>query len=131
MKANKNELLSSIGQRRVQVVQKEAIEKTSSISMPNETWATSPTISLEEIISHPKRCRSGDKGKEKVGASVWHDVRMALTRAHNIVTAEELKEILGVPSHKMVNCHIHKLVQVIPCCSLFFFFFWVLVFVLI
>ena len=32
--------------------------------------------------------------------------------ANEIVTSKELKEISGVPSHEMVNRHVHKLVQV-------------------
>ena len=51
---------------------------------------------------------------------------MALTRAHNVVTAKELKEISGVPLYRMVNHHIHKLVQVISRRLFFFFFFFTL-----
>ena len=80
----------------------------------DETRTISLAISLEEITPHPKRRQSGDKGKEKVGASIWDDTKVALMRAHNVVTAKKLKEILGVPSHEMVNRHIHKLVQVSP-----------------
>ena len=119
MKEKKNELLFNIGQRRVRVVQKEAVKKTSSIPTPDETRTTSPSISLEEITPRPKRHRSGDKVKEKVGASIWDDTKVALMKAHNVVMTKKLKEISGVPSHEMVNCHIHKLIQVVLCCSYF------------
>lgn len=36
---------------------------------------------------------------------------IALARANEVVMLEEMKEISGVPSHKMVSCHVHKLVQ--------------------
>ena len=57
--------------------------------------------------------------KEKVGASIWDDTKMALMRAHNVVMTKKLKEISRVPSHEMVNYHIHKLIQVVLCCSYF------------
>ena len=101
---------------RVQVVQKENVEKTSSTPTPRKTQTASPTISLEEITPRLKKHRTGDKGKEKVRASVWDDAQTALTRAHSIVMAEELKEISGVPFYEMVNRHIHRLVQVILRC---------------
>ena len=52
----------------------------------------------------------GDKGKEKVGASVLADVGTALAQANEVVTPEEMKEIWGMPSHEMVSRHVHKLV---------------------
>ena len=55
----------------------------------------------------------GDKGKEKMGASVLVDVGTTLARANKVVTPEEMKEISGVPSHEMVSRHVHKLIQVI------------------
>ena len=56
-----------------------------------------------------------DKGKEKADSrlsSVWDDVSLALTRAHDAFTAKELKVFFGVPSNKIVGRHIHKLDQV-------------------
>ena len=66
------------------------------------------------------------KGKEKVGTSVWADAGTALARANEVLTPKELKETSGVPSHEMVSCHVHKLVQVISFFffSFFFFFFF-------
>ena len=45
-------------------------------------------------------------------SSVWEDAGLALVRAHFVVTAEDLKALSSIPSHKVVSCHIHKLVQV-------------------
>ena len=56
-----------------------------------------------------------DKGKEKVNSrssSVWDDASLALTRAQDAFTNEELKVLSCVPSSKIVSRHIHKLVQV-------------------
>ena len=52
----------------------------------------------------------GDKKKEKVGVSVWADVRTAFARSNKVVTPKEMKEILDVPSHEMVSHHVHNLV---------------------
>lgn len=54
-----------------------------------------------------------DKVKEKVGSqssNVWDDVGLALARAHDAFTVEDLKVLSGMPSNEIVNCHIHKLV---------------------
>ena len=110
IKVKKNKPLSSIGQRRVRVIQKETTEKGSFSPAPKEVRVALPIASLEEITPHPKKWRTRDKGKEKVGASVWADARMALARAHEAITLEELKEISGVPSYEMVSHHVHKLI---------------------
>ena len=117
IKAKKNEPLSSISQQRVRVVEKEkekeVTEKGLSTPAPEEGRVASSAISIEEIIPPSKKRRTGDKGKEKMGASVWADVGTALSRANEVMMPEEMKEISGVPSHKMVSRHVHKLVQVI------------------
>lgn len=92
------------------MVQKEVPEKTLSITTLEKTRVTSPIVSFEEITPRPKRRKSRDNGKEKVGASVWDGASMALTRAHNIATPNDLKELSSIPSHKMVNRHINMLV---------------------
>ena len=117
IKAKKNEPFFNIDQRRVRVVEKEkekeVTDKGSSTPASEEGRVASLTISIEEIIPPSKKRRTGDKGKEKMGASVWADVGMALARANKVVTPEEMKEISGMPSHEMVSRHVHKLIQVI------------------
>ena len=110
IKAKKNEPFSSIGQRRVKVIEKEVAEKGSSTLVLEEGQAASLAISVEEVTLCLKKCRTRDKGKEKVGASVWADAGTALARAHEVMMPEEMKEISGVPSHEMVSHHVHKLV---------------------
>lgn len=80
IKAKKNEPLSSIGQWRVRVIEKDVVEKGSSTPIPEEGWAASLAISIEEVTLHPKKRQTGDKGKEKVGASVWADAGTAIAR---------------------------------------------------
>ena len=113
IKAKKNEPLSSIGMRRLRVVEKEkgkeVTAKISSTPTLDEGRATSPSVSIEEVIPHTKKHKTRDKGKEKVGASIWADAGTAVARANEVVTPEELKEISGMPSHEMVNHHVHKL----------------------
>lgn len=70
IKAKKNEPLSSIGQRRVRVIEKEVVEKGSSTPAPEEGQTTSPAVSIEEVTPRLKKCRTRDKRKEKVGAKV-------------------------------------------------------------
>ena len=85
-------------------------KKGSSTPALNKGHVTSLALSVEEITPRTKKCKTGDKGKEKVGASVWANAKTSLARANEIVTPEELKEISDIPSHEMVNRHVHKLV---------------------
>ena len=118
IKAKKNESLSSIGQKTLRITdkekekEKEAAKRGSSTPTLDEGRTTSPAISIEEVPA-PKRQKTGYKGKEKVGSTIWADAEAAMTRANEFLTPEEMKEISLVPSHKMVSQHVHKLVQVI------------------
>ena len=92
------------------------------------TRTASPVTSVEEITPHPKRQRVADKGKEKAdprSSSVLDNASLALTRAQDAFTIEELKVLSTMPSNEIVGHHIHKLVQVmylynLPSPSLFF-----------
>ena len=69
---------------------------------------SSTTSSLEvTAFSPPTTCA---KGKDKVRKSVWDDLATAMGRAHNIITNNELKGLLSIPSHELISRHIHKLV---------------------
>lgn len=74
------------------------------------TQVASSTISIDKITPRTKRHKTGGKGKEKADTSVWNKVEVALTRSHNVVITDDLRELSGVPFHKVVNRHIHKLV---------------------
>ena len=69
-----------------------------------------------------------EKGKDKAdsrSSSLFDDTGLALARAQEAFTAEELKVFSSIPSNEVVGYHIHKLVQVVYLCNftLFFFFF--------
>ena len=95
---------------------KKVIEKGSSTPALDEGLVSSSALSIEEITPHHKKRKTGEKGKKKVGANIWGDAETALTRANDLITPDELKEIAGIPSHEMVNRHVHKLVQVTFLC---------------
>ena len=50
-----------------------------------EGRVASPAVSIEEIIPPSKKCRTGDKGREKMGASVWADAVTALAWANEVM----------------------------------------------
>ena len=73
-KGKKNEPLSSIGQRRLRVTDKEkekvTVERGSSTPTLDEGHTASPGISIEEVVLPLKKRKVEDKGKEKIGSSV-------------------------------------------------------------
>nr|POF27250.1 hypothetical protein CFP56_12592 [Quercus suber] len=87
-------------------------DEKAEVSLRPSTHIAPPslTISLEVIaISPPVTCA---RGKSKIGMNVWDNPATALGRAHNVITTDELKNLSSIPSHELVSCHIHKLVQV-------------------
>ena len=105
--------------------QKLTEEKGETTALPSVQVApSSPTLSLEVTTFTSPTTRS--KGKGKAGKSVWDDPTTAMGRAHNVITDDKLKGLLSIPSHELVNCHIHKLVQVCP-----FFFFSILLYLFV
>ena len=71
---------------------------------------SSPTPSLKMMTFNPPTTRS--KRKAKFGKSVWDDLVTTLGQAYNVITDDELKGLSSISSHKLVNRHIRKLVQV-------------------
>lgn len=86
VKAKKNEPLSSIGQRRLRLTdkekekEKETVEKGSSTPAMDESQVASPALSVEEVSPRHKKHKT--KGKEKIGASVWADSETAQAQAN-------------------------------------------------
>ena len=120
IKGKKNEPLSSIGQKRLRITdkekekEKEVVERGSSTPTLDldEGLAASPGISVEEVAHPLKKQKAANKGKEKVGASVWSDAGTTMDRANELFTPGEMREVTSIPSHEMVSRHVHKLVQV-------------------
>ena len=75
IKMNKNEPLSNIGQRKLWIVEKEkdkeTMEKGLSTPALDKGRATSPGVYIEKVTPLAKKRKTGGKGKEKVGTSVW------------------------------------------------------------
>ena len=103
----KNEPLSHLNLRSKKRKLDEGKDETPSPSSLFDT-PSSPTPSFEMITFSPPTTHS--KGKAKIGKSVWEDPATALGRAHNVITNDELKGLSSIPSHELVNRHIHKLV---------------------
>ena len=138
MKAKKNEPLSNIGARTMQVMDKGAsVTPTTPATSGTETTRTaSLATSIEEIIPlWNKRQRIGDNLKYKANSrsfSVWDDVGVTLARAQETFITEEMKVFSSMSPNKVMGCHLHTLVQVMYLCkfifsfpflSFFFFFF--------
>ena len=84
-------------------------EKSEAAALPLIHIAPSSFTSSLEVtaFSPPTTCA---KGKDKVRKSIWDDLATAMGRAHNVITDDELKGLLSIPSHELVSQHIHKLV---------------------
>lgn len=124
IKGKKNEPLSSISQKTLKIVDREkmkvATKRGSSTPTPtptlNEGRSASSALSMEELAPPLKKRKTEGKGKEKVGSSIWANAGVAMARANNFLTPEEMREISSIPSHEMVSEHVHKLVQVFTFC---------------
>ena len=88
---------------------KSSDEKAKTTALPPvHTTPSSPTPSLEVTAFTPSTTHA--KGKGKVGKSVWVVPATAMGHAHNMITDDELKGLLSIPSHELVSHHIHNLV---------------------
>ena len=139
MKVKKNEPLSSIGQRRLKITNKErerekeneSAERGSSTPTLDEGRATSPVISIEEVDLPTKKQKIGEKGKEKMCSNAWTDAEVTMARANEFLTLEEMREISSMPSHEIVSQHVHKLEHVASslCCCYYYYYYYYYFFV--
>ena len=125
MRVKKNEPLSNLGAKNVKVTDKGAFVTPATLVTPGvETTRTaSPTTSVEEIPPQRKRQWTGDKEKKKAGSrlsNVWDDAGVAMARAQEIFTTDEMKVFLGSSPSGLVGSHLHKLVQVMSSCKFHF-----------
>ena len=112
MRSKKDEPLSSIGKKGVRVTGKgpfvTSVTSATPIVYSVETVRTaSPATPVEEIPtpSSKRPCISG-REKEKADSYlsiVWSDEGLAVDRAHEIVTAVDLKVFTGVPFNVVAN----------------------------
>lgn len=70
------------------------------LAKSNPGWRRRSLRLLRPLLftPRPKRARGSDKGKSKID---------------NVITPDELRILSVVPSHELVNRHVHKLVQIL------------------
>ena len=126
MRAKKDEPLSNIGKKTVHIMGRGsptvlATSITHVASGAETTRTASPSTSIEELPTPAsKRPRLSSKEKEKVDprtSTIWSDERLAVDRAHRVITAEDLKVFSGVPSNTVASRHVHRLIQVRSSCD--------------
>ena len=127
MRAKKSEPLLNIGKKTVRVTGRgsfgvPATSVTPVISSAETTRTTSPSTSMEELPTPvSKRPRLSKREKEKAdprSSTIWGDKRLALDRAHGVMTAEDHKLFSRVPSNTVASRHVHRLVQVRNLCNI-------------
>ena len=126
MRAKKDKPLSNIGKKTVRITRRgspavPATSITPVASGAEMTRTTSPSTSIEELPTlASKRPHLSSKEKEKADprtSTIWSDERLAVDRAHGVITAEDLKVFTRVPSNTMASRHVHRLVQVRSSCG--------------
>ena len=126
MRVKKDEPLSNIGKKKVRVTGKgPSVVPVASVTLVvfgvETTRIASPSTSVEKLPTLvSKRLRLSDREKEKAdprSSTVWSDERLAVDRAHGVVTAEDLKVFSGVTFNNVARHHVHKLVQVKCLCN--------------
>ena len=126
MRLRKDKPLSNIGKKAVRITRKgpSAIPATSVtpvVSGVKMTRTASPSTLVEELPTPvSKRPRLFEREKEKTDPhsyTIWSDKRLAVDRAHGVVTAEDLKVFSGVPFNTVASRHVHRLVQVRSLCN--------------
>ena len=119
MRSRKDEPLSSNGKKGVSVMGKgpsvtPVASATPIVSGVKTASTVSLTTSVEDIPTpSSKRPCLTVMEKEKANSclsTVWDDEGLAMEKAHEVVTVEDLKAFSGVPFNVVVNQHVHKLV---------------------
>ena len=132
MRAKKDEPLSNKGKKMVRITGRGSpavpVTLITLVVSGAETMRTaSPSTSIEELPTPAlKRPRLSSKDKEKVDSrtsTIWSDERLAVDRAHGVITADDLKVFSGVPSNTVASRHVHRLVQVRGFVFFFYFLF--------
>ena len=126
MREKKDKPLSNIGKKTMRIMGRgspavPATSITPVTSGAKTTRTASPSTSIEELPTlASKRPHLSSKEKEKADprtSTIWSDERLAVDRAHGVITAEDLKVFTRVPSNTMASRHVHRLVQVRSSCG--------------
>ena len=133
MRSNKDEPLSNLGKKAVRVTGKgpsvnPLCSVTPIVSASETTKAASPTMPIEEIPTpSSKRPRVIDKEKEKVdsrSSTIWDDERLAVDRAHEVVTPADLRALSDMPLNEVVSRHVIGSSRYGVLLSSFFFYYY-------
>ena len=126
MKVKKDEPLLNIGKKTMRITGKgpsvvPVTSVTPVISGAKITRTASPSTSVEDLPTLvSKRPRLSKRDKEKAdprSSTIWSDERLAVDKAHRVVTTEDLKVFSRVPFNNVASCHVHKLVQARSLCN--------------
>ena len=126
IRAKKDEPLSNIGKKTMRITGNgPSVVPVTSVTLVVfgvETMrTTSPSTSVEELPTPvSKRPRLSEREKEKAdprSSTIWSDERLAVDRAHGVVTAKDLKVFSGVLFNNVASRHVHKLVQARCLCN--------------
>ena len=121
MRSKKDEPLSNIGKKTVRVTRKgpsiaPLVSVNPIVSVTETTRMASLATSVEEIPTPgSKRPRVSGKEKEKVdsrSSTIWDYERLAVDRAHEVVTAVDLKTLSDAPLNEVASRHVHRFVHV-------------------
>ena len=119
MRSKKDKPLSNLGKKTVRVTGKglapNPLSSIPPIASAIKTMRTaSPTVSIKEIPTPgSKRPRVTGKEKEKVdtrSSTIRDDERLAVDRAHEVVTPANLMALSNMSLTEVASRHIHKLV---------------------
>ena len=119
IRSKKDKPLSNLGKKTVRVTGKGLAPNPLSSVPPiasaiKTTRTASPTVSIKEIPTPgSKRPRVTSKEKEKVdtrSSTIWDDERLAVDRAHEVVTLANLMALSNMSLTEVASRHVHKLV---------------------
>ena len=82
----------------------------STVKKASEIPSSSPTVSIEELTPPFRSLKGHDKGK--LVSDFWDDLGLAIAKAHNVISMNELKGFSSIESPDLVAQHLHKNVQV-------------------
>ena len=90
----------------------------SAIEKAPEIPSSSPIVSIEELTPPFRSLNGRDKGK--LVFYFWDDPGLAVTKAHDVISMNELKHFSPIELPDLVTQHLHKNVQVCFLKQLFF-----------
>ena len=82
----------------------------SAVQKVSEVLPSSPIVSIEELTPSLRSFKGRDKGKSI--SDFQNDLGLAMAKAHDVISTDELGSFSSIESHDLVTQHLHKNVQV-------------------